>query len=135
MPINLNDLTYGQLEEIYEFMTDMQGAQRASGSSQSIAGDLVGKYVIVRCNLAGVHAGILEAVQGNSCLLSESRRLWYWKPANNEKFLSGVAHAGLHPDSRVGVVEEKKALSEWYEITQTTAEAANSIRGIEADRV
>jgi len=62
---------------------------------------MVGKYVIVRCHDAGVHAGILKSHAGRECLLSSARRLWYWKPASGA-FLSGVAVYGLHESSKVG---------------------------------
>jgi hypothetical protein len=51
---------------------------------------IIGKYVIVRCRDAGVHAGILESHEGRECVINNSRRLWYWMP-NSHAFLSGVA--------------------------------------------
>ncbi|MDE2000350.1 MAG: hypothetical protein KGI52_15650, partial [Burkholderiales bacterium] len=63
---------------------------------------MLNEYVIVRCSEAGVHAGILAAHEGREAVLLESRRLWYWKPANKQKYLSGVAVAGLAPSSKVG---------------------------------
>jgi hypothetical protein len=62
----------------------------------------IGKYVIVRTRDAGVHAGVLRARHERLAELTESRRLWYWKPANKAAFLSGVATEGLHKDSKIG---------------------------------
>lgn len=89
--------------------------------------DWIGKYVIVRCRDAGVHAGVLKAKDGRECELSEARRLWYWKPANKGAFLSGVATEGLHADSKIGAPVEI-LLTEDCEIIACTDAAAESIR-------
>ena len=88
---------------------------------------MIGKYVIVRCRDAGVHAGVLVSAQGRGCVLSESRRLWYWKPANSAAFLSGVATEGLHDGSKVGAPIDIE-LTENCEIIACTKEAEVSIR-------
>ena len=90
--------------------------------------DLIGKYVIVRCRDAGVHAGILESAEGRSCKLGESRRLWYWK-AKKEAFLSGVARHGLAENSRVGG-PISIILTENCEIIPCSEEAEKSIRKV-----
>lgn len=87
----------------------------------------IGKYVVVRTRDAGVHAGILKAHEDRSCELSESRRLWYWKPANKAAFLSGVATEGLdHKASKVGAPIDI-LLTENCEIIACTEQAAQSI--------
>ena len=95
--------------------------------------DLVGKYVIVRCRDAGVHAGELVAHEGREATLKDSRRLWYWKPANGKKFLSGVAVAGLHDDSKIGATLPLLHLTETCELILCTDKAAKSIREIADD--
>jgi len=95
--------------------------------------DLIGKYVIVRCRDAGVHAGVLVAHEGREATLIDSRRLWYWKPANRKKFLSGVAVAGLHKDSKVGATLPLLHLTETCELILCTAEAEKSLREIADD--
>lgn len=84
-------------------------------------------YVVVRCRDAGVHAGYLESYSGRECTLRESRRLWYWKPADDKSFLSGVAVAGLDSDSKVGA-PVRITLTENCEILYCTEQAAISIR-------
>lgn len=92
---------------------------------------LIGKYVIVRCRDAGVHAGVLKAHEGREALLTESRRLWYWKPAARKKFLSGVAVDGLHKDSKIGTtIIAPLHLTETCEIIGCTNTAEKSIREI-----
>lgn len=92
---------------------------------------LVGKYVIVRCKDAGVHTGVLEGNEGREAVLTNSRRLWYWKPAGG-KFLSGVAQFGLSPESKVGEAVYRIHLTETCEITQCTEKAAQSIKEIQS---
>lgn len=94
----------------------------------SIDNKMIGSYVIVRCRDAGVHAGFLESYSGRECVLTESRRLWYWKPADNKSFLSGVAVAGLHSDSKIGAVLERIHLTENCEIILCSDTAASSIQ-------
>ena len=39
------------------------------------------KYCIVRCDRAGVFAGVLEKREGREVTLSNARRLWFWSGA------------------------------------------------------
>jgi hypothetical protein len=91
-----------------------------------------GTYVIVRCRDAGVHAGVLEHYEGREVTLTESRRLWYWKPAKKAAFLSGVAAHGLDKTSKVGVAVPRIVLTEDCEIIECTEEAATSLRSCAA---
>ena len=50
------------------------------------------KYVIVRTYSAGVFAGTLESKEGKEVILSNARRLWYWKGAAS---LSQLAMEGV----------------------------------------
>lgn len=88
---------------------------------------MIGKYVIVRCKDAGVHAGILRSHAGREAILDEARRLWYWKPANGAAFLSGVAVEGLDDaQSKIGAPITVHLL-EACEIILCTDKAAASI--------
>ena len=87
----------------------------------------IGKFVIVRCRDAGVHAGILKEYSGRGCTLSKSRRLWYWKSGDKEHTLSGVARAGLADGCKIAG-EVDIILTENCEIIQTTAKAKKSIQ-------
>lgn len=87
----------------------------------------IGKYVIVRTRDAGVHAGKLKSRNGRECELTEARRLWYWKVANNGAFLSGIATQGLdHGASQVGAPIDV-LLTENCEIIACNDDAAKSI--------
>ena len=122
--MNINDLTIGQAKELASIF--------GANTPAPIDNGMIGKYVIVRCRDAGVHAGFLESHNGRECVLNESRRLWYWKPAKNSKFLSGVAAFGLHEDSKIGA-PVKIHLTENCEIILCTGEAAKSIQGMNSD--
>lgn len=47
----------------------------------SLANEFIGKVCMFRTYSAGVHFGILEAKNGQECLVSKSRRIWYWAKA------------------------------------------------------
>lgn len=89
---------------------------------------LIGKHVIVRTYSAGVHAGILAARDGKEVLLTNSRRIWSWKPATPESgSLSGVAVDGVGNGSKLGKVVPSIELTEAIEVIETTATSTASI--------
>ena len=94
---------------------------------------MIGKYVIVRCRDAGVHTGVLVSNEGRECVLTNSHRLWYWKPAGGAKFLSGVANHGLDASSKIGEMLERIHLTENCEIILCTEKAEISIREVKPD--
>ena len=117
--MNIDDLTLGQIKQL----TAMVG-----GSESAINNGMIGKYVIVRCRDAGVHSGVLESHNGRECVLTDSRRLWYWKTKKGA-FLSSLAVDGLDSaDSKVGKPVERIHLTENCEIIQCTTDAEKSIR-------
>ena len=124
--MDINDLTLGQAKALAALFS---GATLSQSSNQV----LIGEYVIVRCRDAGVHAGILQSYNGREAVLKESRRLWYWKPANNQKYLSGCATDGLHVDSKVGAPIGITVLTETCEIIACSKDAKVSISGAKVD--
>ncbi len=119
--MDINELTIGQAKELAEMFGNK------AETTHRIDNGMIGKYVIVRCHDAGVHAGILKDYNGRECLLHDSRRLWYWKPANKASNLSGVATEGLHSDSKVGAPVNVH-LTENCEIIECNAVSEKSIR-------
>lgn len=95
--MNIDNLTFGELKQI--------AAMFANTATQrpNIAAPLIGKYVIARCYSAGVHAGTVEAVDGENVILRDSRRLWSWSAVDGIA-LSGVAQHGLKSGCKVDVV-------------------------------
>ena len=105
----------------------------SSASTSYERSGFIGRYVIVRCRdagvHAGVHAGVLRSYDGRSCILDEARRLWSWKvPSGSSSFLSGVAIDGLADGSEVGA-PITVMLTENCEIILTSEKAEASIRG------
>jgi Domain of unknown function (DUF6948) len=122
--VNLDDLTIGEAKRIASCF----GAEKRP----AVDNEMIGCYVIVRCHDAGVHAGRLAAYNGREAVLDEARRLWYWKPANKAKFLSGVAVYGLHDDSKIGEPIHVH-LTETCEIIRCSVQAEKSISKMRSD--
>jgi len=119
--MNIDDLTIREAKEL----AAMFGGQP---QANSLDNKMLGKYVLVRCHDAGVHTGVLESHNGRECVLTEARRLWYWKPLGGSAFLSGVAVDGLDDASKVGKPVPRLHLTENCEIAQCTQTAEESIR-------
>lgn len=91
---------------------------------------LIGKYVLVRTFSAGVHSGILDEKEGQEVRLTNARRLWFWKPANDHGgTLSGVAVHGVGDGSRVAGPVEVIELTEAIEVIAVSDTARESIDG------
>ena len=88
-----------------------------------------GKYVIVRCDRAGVFAGVFEERNGREVILSDCRRLWYWDGAAS---ISQLAVDGTkRPDEcKFTKTVEEITLLETIEIIPCTETAEKSIRGV-----
>ncbi len=72
------------------------------------------KEVIVRTYCAGVHIGTLKSRKGREVMLTNARRLWYWKGAFT---LNAVATKGVNrKDSRISVNVPSIILTEAIEI-------------------
>lgn len=87
--MNIENLTIGEARQIAAIFTASQ-----AGPQPATSHPFVGRYVIARCYAAGVHAGVVELVDGDNVILRDSRRLWAWKAANGVA-LSGVAQNGI----------------------------------------
>ena len=87
------------------------------------------KYVIVRCNRAGVFAGFLAEHSTQCVVLLEARRLWYWNGAASLSQLAvdGVSKPG---DCKFPVAVSRIELLDAIEIIDTTAKAKASIDGV-----
>lgn len=110
-------------------MTTKKTATKKPASKPSI----VGKYVIARCSAAGVHAGIVQSTDASHTVLTDARRLWYWKGAAS---LSEAAVYGLNPskcaESKIGakVPELRLRDSDIAELIVCTPAGQASIKGM-----
>ena len=119
--MNIDDLTIGEAKRL----ASMFGGQACATAFDN---GMTGKYVIVRCRDAGVHAGILESSDGRQCVLTEARRLWYWKVKGSGDFLNAIALSGVHSDSKLSAPVDRIHLTENCEILQCSADAEKVIR-------
>lgn len=124
--MDIDNMTIGELKLLVRMAGHDKIRVGAVAPVEHFDNGLTGKYVIVRCRDAGVHAGILVRHSGRECVLNEARRLWYWKAENAAAFLSGVATEGLHRDSKVGAPVTVH-LTENCEIIQCSKDAQASI--------
>ena len=120
--MNINDLTIGQAKEL----ASMFGA--ASQTTAATSHPFVGKYVIARCYSAGVHAGEVVSVDGESVILKDSRRLWSWK-AKDGVALSGVAQNGVQAGCNIDTINPEIYLTGVCELIPCSAIARESING------
>lgn len=90
---------------------------------------MIGKYVIVRSDRAGVFAGTLKGRNGREVTLCECRRLWYWTGAAS---ISQLAKTGtVSPDGcKFTVTVDEILLLDAIEIIPCTREAEASIKAV-----
>ena len=86
-------------------------------------------YVIVRTYSAGVHFGILKSRNGKVVMLTETRRIWYWKGAASlsELALSGVKYPN---ECKFSVRLPEITLTEAIEIIPCSVAAAKNILAV-----
>jgi hypothetical protein len=85
-----------------------------------------GRYVIVRCRDAGVHAGEYVSHKGREVVLENSRRIWYWSGAAS---LSELAVYGAKNVSacKFGVAVVRITLADACEIIECCEDGAAMI--------
>jgi hypothetical protein len=83
--MSIEHLTIKELREIAAMFPLVANAPEPNTKPHPFAG----RFVILRCRDAGVHAGYLDSQTGDQAVLSSSRRLWSWTA------LGGVALSGL----------------------------------------
>ena len=122
--MNIEELTLKQIREIQSLV--IAGATALPSVVETKSHPFIGKYVIARCYAAGVHAGTVVSVDGDSVILSNSRRLWSWK-AKDGVALSGVAQNGLKSEGKVDSLNPEIALMGVCELIPCSVKAQESI--------
>lgn len=56
---------------------------------------MIGKKVIVRANVAGVHSGIVKELEGTTVVLENAYRLWRYYTRDKSGSISDIAANGL----------------------------------------
>lgn len=86
---------------------------------------MIGQFVVVRAHYAGVHCGVLEAMDGKTLTLKDARRIWRWRGANT---LNEVATKGVSPDyTRISEPVAQIVLTEACEVIATTDAARENL--------
>ena len=119
--MNIDNFTLGELKQIAA-LVNSQIAQ----TTPSIPHPFVGKYVIARCYSAGVHAGTVVSVDGDTCILSDSSRLWSWE-AKDGVALSGVAQTGVQSGCKIDLRNPEIYLTGVCELIPCSVVAKESI--------
>jgi hypothetical protein len=120
--MNIDNLTIAEVREIAALAASFAPAVPSHHP-------MVGKYVIARCYSAGVHAGTVQSVEGETVILTDSRRLWSWRAADGLA-LSGVAQNGIDASkSKLDVVNPIIYLTGVCELIPCTEKAKGSIHG------
>lgn len=87
---------------------------------------MIGSFVIIRTDSAGVHTGFLVSLNGKQAELTEARRIWRWSGANtlNEISLRGCDMTY----TRISEPVDSIILTEAIEVLKCTDEAQSNLR-------
>lgn len=92
---------------------------------------LIGKPVIVRANVAGVHAGILKSLDGTVAILKDARRLWRYYTRDKTGSISDIAANGLKKDAEHQIGATLKTVlivnPNGFEISEMTSKSWDSV--------
>lgn len=119
-----DNLTLGEIKELMKIFGGVQPPATTPKNNP-----VIGKFCIARCYSAGVHAGIVESVEGENVILKNSYRLWTWK-AEEGVALSGVAQNGIiKSNSKVDVMNPLIYLTGVCELIPCTEASEKTING------
>lgn len=92
---------------------------------------MVGKNVIVRANVAGVHAGTVAEISGDTVILKKARRLWGYYTKDRTGSVSDVALNGLMEGADHSVGAELPSVCiinpQGFELAEMTKKAYESV--------
>ena len=128
MSIDIEQLTISQVKQLAPLFAQLAPITAPT----SIHSRNIGKYVLVRSRNEGINAGFVVAADDTGIVLSEARRIWYHRPADETAWYEGVANSGLRHDSKISAAVAEKVIVENYSITLCTDAAKDSIRGFKA---
>lgn len=77
----IDNLTFGELKQIAAMFAGQQIAAKP-------ANPVIGEYCIARCYSAGVHAGVVESVDGENVVLRDSRACGHGKQMTALRYLA-----------------------------------------------
>lgn len=92
---------------------------------------MIGKKVIVRSRVAGVHAGVVDTLDATSVTLKNACRMWRYFTRDSTGSISDIAANGLKSgaDHKIGAVLSTVFISnpEGLEVAEMTDNAYESI--------
>jgi hypothetical protein len=98
--------------------------------------EMIGKKVIVRSNVAGVHAGVVEKLDGTTVILKNAHRLWRFYTRDKSGSVSDIAANGLKEgvDHQIGAQLNSVFISnpQGLEVSEMTDEAYQSVCNFKA---
>jgi hypothetical protein len=122
--MDINSLTIGEAKEL----ASLFNTAPAATSAPAVSNPMIGKFCIVRCQKAGVHAGVVVQANDSFVELKDSRRLWFWK---SQFTLSESAQFGIQKESKVGTKID--VIIPWHDIGELlpcSSEARKSIESV-----
>lgn len=129
MSVNINEITIGQAKELAAIVGASAPATAINNEApSSISARFIGKKAIIRTYSAGVWFGTVSEKDGNEVIVTDARRLWYWKAVKSIS-LSAVANFGVDQKASKIVAPVASVWLEAIEIIPATDEAIKSIEG------
>lgn len=100
----------------------------------NITNAVIGKFCIIRCDRAGVFAGTVEEMDGQTVRVKNVRKLWRWYGATETLQIAkeGVKRPG---DCRFTVAVDELLLTDAIEVIPATDEAHASIDGVKVWKI
>ncbi len=116
--MNIEDLTLKQINEIK--------AMTSSETSTNMLKKYIGKYVICRTRNEGLNVGYVKDLDETGVILTDARRAWYHRPADDSSWYEGVANNGLSENSKISEPVEKVIIED-YSLTICSEKAEKSL--------
>lgn len=89
---------------------------------------LVGEYVIVRANEAGVLFGKATEITSNTIALDDCRKIYNWKGAYT---VEDISKYGINDDSKVTVNVDGMIIANYCQVLPCSSQSYNVIKNIE----
>jgi hypothetical protein len=123
--MNLDSLTIGQVKELSQFIT---GKSNVTEHQPDPALKFIGKTCMFRTYSAGVHFGELAEKKGQTCLVKNAQRVWYWTQACS---LSQLAMEGSKnfSECKIAMPVEEMILEQVIEIIPMPDSVIKAFRG------
>ena len=117
--MDIDDLTYGQIKQLSTLFNSSQ-------DKPGTLNNMVGQKCIIRTYSAGVWFGKVEEKAGKEVIISNARRISYFKTVKGIS-LSSIANNGVHADSRIA----EPVAKQWVEAIELIPCTATSITSLE----